>query len=318
MTFLTSRRRLQVFAFSLGILLVSAQPAGAQTLPQISPLVVNSPDLTIALSASPSPVMGGGLVTLTANVTNVPVVSRSPTASATNVSVWLSVPTGVTVITQPWPTASSSNFTCTLDPSWIKCAGGTVAAGSTVTITAYAVALAPKSGSFQGGTLFWTAAVDPANTVGERDDNNNYAMASARVMAPLPDLEIKSFAAAVAPPQQSTTTPLINYTAEITNVGESAANNAVVQILTPTSGMSIGAGGAATGGFICSSTTVLQGALVTCTGGSIAPGGSVTVTATTMWNGQSYLGTAKVIADPNGTLLESDESNNEMSILVGF
>src|SRR5207237_4718687 len=100
--------------------------------------------------------------------------------------------------------------------------------------------------------------------------------------------------------------------------GESPANNAVVQILTPTSGMSIGAGGAATGGFICSSTTVLQGALVTCTGGSIAPGGSVTVTATTMWNGQSYLGTAKVIADPNGTLLESDESNNEMSILVGF
>jgi uncharacterized repeat protein (TIGR01451 family) len=142
-------------------LLGSPSLAAAQAQP------VSTPDLTISETVTPAQVAAGDQVSFTATVRNVG-------ASAASTTVWLSIPEGVSLLSeQP---SIAGDLTCTIDPAWVRCTG-TVAPDRAALITLRGTVESAPADHF-----FWLAAVDPEDLVEERDDLNNSTIVSARVL----------------------------------------------------------------------------------------------------------------------------------------
>jgi hypothetical protein len=158
--------------FLLGglVLLATALPqtAAAQTA------IDTRPDLSLTLSASPNPVPAGSTVTYTLTVRNGS--GGGFFAPANAIGAVLNLPSGI-----GFQSATADHgFTCSFAAPAVTCTGGSLSSQAAATIRVTATAFP------SGFPRVSTAAVDPRNTIDERNETNNGTSVSVNVG--LPDL----------------------------------------------------------------------------------------------------------------------------------
>jgi len=155
--------------------------AGLVVLASVLLATEHAPDLTISETVSPAQVSVGDRFSYTTTVRNVP--ASGPSATATNIAVWLAIPEGVAIES----VATSADVACSPQQTWVSCTVPILTPDASVTITVHGTLEAHAS-----GTLFALAGVDPDDTIEERNDLNNSALASAHVLLEAPALAIDS------------------------------------------------------------------------------------------------------------------------------
>lgn len=236
--------------------------------------------LTITNTPSPNPVPPGAIVTFTVVVTNTSATTATDVIVADNLS-------GLS-----GPAATTTAGTCGGRGAALSCSTASLAAGGVVTMTFSGTVTSPA-----GSNVTNTATL--SYKVGGVLSNGS-ATATAPVGGPaLPDLTI----AIAAPVSVAASSPLA-YTLTVGNQGSQQASNITVVDHLPTGMVFVNASG--NSGFTCTQ----QNATVTCSGGTLAAGGSATITinVTTPSTGGSLKNTAAV--DPFNTIAESNENNN--------
>jgi hypothetical protein len=152
--------------------------ASAAPIPGPVPSGTRLPDLTVAVSASPSSVAHGGTHTYVLRVTNItwgPAGGAVLGASLSNVRVHLNgYPSDEQLLS--FHDDSNAGFICYTPAEYfgmaVECVGGTVPSLSTAQITI--TMRAPST----VGTFTSTATVDPYNAIAESNENNNTATIS--------------------------------------------------------------------------------------------------------------------------------------------
>ncbi|MFC7534340.1 CARDB domain-containing protein [Actinoplanes sp. GCM10030250] len=174
--------------------------------------------------------------------------------------------------------------------------GGTVAGSADVPALAAGASatVSANVGTKAQGSYTVSAAVDPANTVAEQNNDNNTFTAATQLVvaqAPGPDLQVSTINTNPANPAAGAA---VSFTVAVTNRGTSAA-------------------GASTTRVVVGSTT-LTGSTP-----SIAAGATATVSIGGTWTATSGGATATATADSAGAVAETNESNNTLSkaLVVG-
>ena len=209
-------------------------------------------------------------------------------ATATNVSVTLTMPAGVSFV-------SASNPICKLNASnaqVVDCIGlAHLTSGSTQPVQV--IAKAPST----AGTLTATAKSSSATT--DPVSTNNTVNRNTTFVAP-PNLAM----ALSASPSTVVTGNNFNYTLTISNVGSGAASSAVVSFPLPSQVSFVSA----------TSGCTASGATVTCNLGAINPGASLSRTVTVIAN---TAGTVSATATITSSVpADSSSSNNSASVNV--
>ncbi|MBE1577603.1 CARDB domain-containing protein [Amycolatopsis roodepoortensis] len=162
-----------------------------------------------------------------------------------------------------------------------------LAAGESATVTV-------DAGTRPQGTYTVAATADPAGTVAEQDETNNtYTSPTSLVVAqaPGPDLEVIGI---TSNPPNPAAGSAVSFTVAVRNRGTSAAGTSVTRL--------------AVGG------TTLTGAT-----GAIEAGATANVAISGTWTAADGGATLTATADADGTVTETNESNNSLSraIVVG-
>lgn len=241
---------------------------------------------------------------------------------ATNVVVRDYLPAGTTFRSAKYNatlSTSSTPFTCSQTASVVECANGSVKSGgaAVIDVTLFAPA--------QPGTINNQAAVDPADQIPEADESNNTAISADTSVAlggasTFIDLSVSKLDAAPSP--VGTDTP-VTYTLTVANAGSDQAFNTKVTDTLPQGSAFVSADDTApntSGAFTCSQSS----GVVTCSGGSVAGGGSRTITivakspkqsdVTLVGNQVRMTDSAQV--DPDNAIPEGDETNNGASTTI--
>jgi uncharacterized repeat protein (TIGR01451 family) len=249
------------------------------------------PDLTISKTDSPDPVAGGAELTYTLTVGN------SGTADASNVKVVDTLQSGATFVSA----SGDHGFTCVYASNKVTCTGGNIPIGESAIIT-----IVVKFGaSFCDDTVVNTAEVDPDDAIMESDETNN-TTGEVETTVNCADLTITKTA-----PETVESGAELTYTLTVGNAGTGDASGIKVVDTLP-AGATFVSPATGTNGFSCS----YASGVVTCTGGSIAHGGSATITIKVTFDASSCGKTLKNIAvvDPDNTIVESDESRNDADV----
>ena len=209
----------------------------------------------------------------------------------------------------------TNQFLCTNSAGIVDCIGGQISSGGSATITVRM--FAPDTPSPSGVPYTNQAIVDPDNTIPEGDELNNQATADTFVIdggaGAFNDLQVSS-----DPPSQPTNPGRqVNITLKVWNNGSDPASNVTVRDVLPVGLAFVSAAdaGGPGGAFNCSN----SGSVITCTGGTILPGGPGTgrfigIVATA----PQQVGTLQnnVVVDPDNTIPEGNETNNTASSTV--
>jgi hypothetical protein len=276
------------------------------------------PDLSVQMYAHRSQVDDGA-----SNSYLVYLDNPADSAAATGISFRLTLPAGTryggandgVLSWGSW--IDQAGFTCSHSSGVVTCSGGHIGAGETGAATIFVYA--PRT----NGPVTASIAVDPNNTIAERDEGNNSASATYTVFG-RPDLAISTQFWPLTPP------PLVQRVTRVQNLGVGAATNVEVMIDAITFDPPPGTNGAdnsisivADSGFTCSRTgspwplgLYELGDRYRCTGGSIAAGGTATITIFHLmhWNSPERKTIADV--DPSNTIREVDENNNHVNLLA--
>ncbi len=269
------------------------------------------PDLTASLNVSAVTVGGGEQVTYTLIVQNVGQVAfRDSTGSpvyfnapATGISLLQTLPPGGTFRT----VTTAAGFNCAYVAPVVSCTGGSLAAGTSGTITV--VAAAPLG----AGSYASTVTVDATNAIAERNEGNNTA--SANTVVPQPDLVLSVGASETSIEDQANVT----YFVYVDNPAPAADASGVTVRYTLPTGASLWSwrdgqsnwlyGTFETAGFTCA----VASGVVTCSGGHIASGARGTVTLSVSAPRMNGTMTGTAVVDPNNAIAERNESNNSAS-----
>jgi len=250
----------------------------------VSTTVTLLPDLTVTKTDSPDPVVLGNPLTYTINVSNI------GKADTTGVVVQDTLPSGLTNIS----TTVNNGFTAAVNGNVVTFSGGSLVQGATTTLKIQATpTLIPSSSALTN-----TVIVDPNGLIGEFDETNNTATATTTVIAP--DLTITK----TDTPDPVSVGQTLSYVIRASNSGNANATGVVVQDTLPTGLTNITFVPA--NGFTGSS----SGSVVTFSGGTLATGASADFVITgTLGSGSNSI-VNNVVIDPNNTVLESNEANN--------
>jgi hypothetical protein len=305
--------RIPVFRGAIATVLLTGALAGQLLAAAPAAAATGSPDLTVALSATPNPVDQGSTLTYTIQVSNSSteqcrssypepicvILGRAVTGVATN----LTIPAG-TVYQSSTP---DHGFACRLDSSGasLACTGGSLAMDDLATIQV-------RTQPTVAGTFSATATVDPANAISERSETNNTASVSTKVNAvQLPDLSITSFGGTTLATRGGQAT----YTATVSNTGTATATNVDVSFATGSYDWTLVSATGSSGFTPCQSGSgeLSLGVLCPANGhiASLAPGQSATVTIVVQIPATAS-GTYYTVAgaDDYNYVKESNENNN--------
>lgn len=225
-----------------------------------------APDVAITKSASPDPVVAGGILTYTISVANV------GATTASNVIVSDPLPAGTTFVS-----CSASRGTCSAGGGGVSASLGTLPPAATAVVTLKIIA----PGGNPCGPITNVATV---STPGETSTANNSAQAVTACKQG-PDLAITK----VGTPDPVRAGDRLTYTITVQNVGETSATGvAVSDTLPPGTGFS--SCRASQG------TCTRSGSTVTASIGTLAPGASATVTLIVTAPGGAACGTIVNVA----------------------
>lgn len=258
---------------------------------------VTQPDLTINLSASPDPVTAGTGNILTYTIT----VSNNGNANATGVNVDFNLPTGIDIISIP----QSSGFQAQILPpnsSKISFTNGSINAGSNATLTVRVVPY--NAGVLTSGT----AVIDPTNTITESNENNNTATAVSTTVNPgLPNLNVGT-----STPRPITASVPFNYTLDVQNNGGANASGVTLQFTLPAN-VNYNSANILGGGF---SVPIVTGNVLTFNDGSVNAGNFAQISVNVTPTVAGSLGSGTLVADPNSTINESNETDNSINTAI--
>jgi uncharacterized repeat protein (TIGR01451 family) len=284
--------------------------------PTVSPNPTNC-GLTATQSVDNNPVAPNGTLTYT-----IPVANQG-TQDVTGVEVDDTLPVGTIFRSAK----GDHNFTCSDQGATVKCVGGIINGTytqfpsvdtATIKISVFAPA-AP-------GKITNVVRVDPNNAIPEIDKENNISSLTTEVELKAPPQNGEYIELHFTPEGKGlTSTPLlgaagepvapngtVTYAMVVANTGTEQAFNVEVQDTLPAGARYIGATG--TGGFECSNAAEV----VTCTGGSLAPNGTlgstqeITIKAFAPPAPGKY--TDQAIVNPNHEIPEADEANNTETV----
>ncbi len=266
---------------------------GANSTQTVVTSVAQGANLALDMGASPNPVIGGALLSYTAQVTN-----AGPNASG-GLSLVNTLPPGVTFVS-----AAGSNWTCSAAASVVTCSHpGPIAVGGvapTVTIVGR-VAVA-------GGTITNTASVSPSASGGVPDPvpGNNTATISVGV---LPGADVTMAAKTVLTPTPLIAGTNITFLLQPRNLGPADATSVTVTDVLPAGWTFIQASGS---GWACSNASNT----VTCTRSTLAFGAADDITLiarapnSASASGTNFTNTASISAGS----VDPSTSNNSASV----
>lgn len=289
-----------------GVVTANVNNVGYSYTASTTTTVMPAVDLTVTQADSPDPVCarswpGSGVCR--GGLTYTFVVGNSGIQNATGVALRDPLPSGL-VFDHYF---ASGGFNCAVDGlNVFTCTGGTVAAGSTQTITLVLVA-PPALGSITN-----TVTVDPNNAIFEADETNNTATQTTLVTTGI-DLTV-SVTDASPGFDPIATSGTQTYTVTVDDIGTQDASNIVVRDTLPAHTTFLSASG--DHGFSCSQ----AGGIVNCTGGSLLGtaaesyfgAGPDKATITVKIFAPPAVGTMhnEVRVDPDGLIAEVNEGNN--------
>lgn len=247
------------------------------------------PDLSVGV-AGPGSASVGTPFNYTLTATN------SGTADATGVSVQFTLPSGLTYNSAAGTDSNGTAFTVSQSGGVVTLSGGTIKAGSSVTLTVSVTA--PSAGVYTAPA--WAAVIDPGNTVAEFDESNNKSP-NPVVVSFLPDLTVDVTGPAVA----SVNTPY-NYTLTAKSTGNAGASGVTIFFILP-AGVTYNSAG------VNHTFTAVQSAgVVTFSNGTLAIGdtATLTITVTPTSTGTVTVPAGAATIDPSNTIAESNEANN--------
>jgi uncharacterized repeat protein (TIGR01451 family) len=138
------------------------EPNPGQDLSALRTVGVSLPNLSIALSDAPDPIVSGNLLTYTLTVSNIGL------AAATAVAVQFTLPAaGVSYSAS----TTAGGFSASVSAGVVSFTGGSIAAGASVALGVQVVVNTP--GTLTSGS----AVVDPGNAISESNEGNNTASA---------------------------------------------------------------------------------------------------------------------------------------------
>ncbi|MET9594551.1 CARDB domain-containing protein [Streptomyces sp. NPDC006516] len=217
----------------------------------------------------------------------------------------------LTVSAPTWSPASPSSADSVTVSATVRNIGTASAAATTVAVSLEGVVAgsAPVAALAAGGsatvrvdvgrramgTYGVSVAVDPTDTIVEKDNSNNSATASSKLVvgqSPGPDLEVLGITSS---PSNPAVGAAVTFTVSVRNRGTTAVTSSTVTRLLV-------------------ETTTLNG-----TTGAIPAGGTVSVPVSGSWTAKSGGANLTATADATGLLTETDENNNVFSraIVVG-
>ena len=283
--------------------------AGGTTLTNTATVIANEPDpnpanntatattavtpvanLAITKTDAPDPVAVGSPLTYTLTATN-----NGP-SPATGVTVTDTLPANVTFVS-----ATPSQGTCTQAGGTVTCPLGALASGASATVT---IQVTPTAAA--GGTTLTNTAQVTAN---EADPNpaNNTATATTAV-TPAADLAVLSKTDNPDPVPSSST---LTYTITVANFGPSAADN--VQVTDPLPPGTFFSSATTSQGSCPSTPPVGTNGTVTCNLGTMASGGTATVTIVVQTGCITTPATRTNTATVSSPTLDPNPGNNTAS-----
>jgi uncharacterized repeat protein (TIGR01451 family) len=254
------------------------------------------PDLTISLSDSPDPVTVGNNLTYTLTVNN------NGTGNASGINVNFTLPTGLSVVGTP---GVSNSFTYTGTIGGVaKFTGGSINAGGNATLT---LEVTPNNA---GVLTSGSAIVDPNNSIIESNESNNNAVGVSTNVnaAPQPNLTISVSDS----PDPVTVGNNLTYTLTVNNNGTGNASGVDVNFTLPT-GLSVVGTPGVSNSFTYTGTI---GGVAKFTGGSINAGSNAILTLQVTPNNAGVLTSGIAIVDPNNSIIESNESDNNAAAIT--
>jgi hypothetical protein len=208
-----------------------------------------------------------------------------------------------------------AGFTCSQSAGVVTCTGGHINPGATG--AANIIVNAPRT----NGPVTASVTVDPNNSIAERDKSNNTASVTYTVHG-RPDLAISTQFWALTPP------PLVQRVTTVQNLGVGPATDVVVTIDAITFDPPPGTAGAddplsivANSGFSCARAGAPSphnlyelGDHYRCTGGTIAAGGTATISIFHLMHFNSPERRTIADVDPSDAIREVDETNNHVNL----
>ncbi|ALG68758.1 beta-propeller fold lactonase family protein [Beggiatoa leptomitoformis] len=243
-----------------------------------------SADISVDLTASPSPVLAGNNLTYTATVTN------AGPSTASTVTLTQTLPTGATVVGTP----SITSGQCTVASNIITCTVSSLGTAATQNAVVMTSVIQPTT----SGSLSSTLSATVATPTDSNTANNSKTLITA-VTQSNADLEINAL---TATPDPVLVGNLVSYSTTIKNNG---ADSASAVVLTQTLDSNVA--------FISASNTACNYAasVVTCNLGMVTKDQSVTVTIIAQ---PSTLGTISFTAKVASDSADSVTTNNQQTI----
>jgi hypothetical protein len=267
-------------------------------------------DLALAVASSAASVDDQASLTYWAYIDNL-----GPAAEASGVTLRLTLPGGASLWSwrdgeTSWlfGTRNQAGFSCSGTSGVVTCSGGRIPSGARGTVTF--TVTAPR----MHGTMTPSFAVDPNNTIGERDESNNAASVNTTVVGRV-DLTVEVTHSFFPP---------LTRRISVRNVGAGPASGVQVTIEArkweyfDDGGPDTLVGVFADSGFTCTRQPYVAGSylnyntgdVITCTGGSIAAGGTATISAIHLPTTTDDSRITDATVDPANTIREPFENNN--------
>jgi uncharacterized repeat protein (TIGR01451 family) len=198
----------------------------------------------------------------------------------------------------------TNEFLCTQLSSFVDCVGGEIPAGGTATITL--TLFAPDT----PGTYTNQAIADPDNAIPEGNEFNNQASVATVVenAGNGPFYELTLAKAQTSPANPVARNAVVTYSLTVGNNGSDPVIDVTVRDFLPAGSRYIEATG--TNQFLCTQYV----SFVDCVGGQISSGGAATITLKMFAPDTPGTYTNQALVDPDNTIPEGDEVNNEASV----
>jgi len=237
-----------------------------------------------------------------AKVTYLITVGNDATDPVTGVKVRDFLPAGSQYI----EATGTNHFLCTQISSFVDCTGGEIAAGGSATITLSA--FAPDI----PGTYTNQAIADPDNTIPEGNEFDNQASVQTVVVngGNGPFYELSIVKTQTSPANPAARNAVVTYDIAVHNNGSDPVIGIKVRDFLPAGSRYIEATGSAGSQFLCTQLS----AFVDCVGGQLSSGGTSHITVKTFAPDTPGTYTNQALVDPDNTIPEGDELNNQASV----